>query len=166
MVTKRRVFLTVAAVAAVALSASAAHGQNAPAPTAPRSPDGQPTPAYPQMLARSGVEGEVWLRVAVDSLGHPVPSELRVLRSTHDLFARAARAAVLAWRFEPGSGSTEVRIAFDFVDERGDRGRCDAVLDAARDPALAPSWYRYDRATASARVTVCLPPTRTNTVVP
>jgi TonB family protein len=163
MVTPRRVGL---GLAAVALSACVARAQNAPAPSGLRSADGEPTPAYPLVLARAGVDGEVWLRVGVDSLGRPVPSELHVLRSTHDLFARAARAAVLAWRFEPGPGFAEVRIAFDFVDERGDRGRCDAVLDAAGDPALAPSWYRYDRATASARVTVCLPPTRTNTSVP
>jgi TonB family protein len=163
MVTQRRVVL---GLAAVALSACVARAQNAPAPNGLRSADGEPMPAYPLVLARAGVDGEVWLRLAVDSLGRPVPFELRVLRSTHDLFARAAKAAVLAWRFEPGPGAAEVRIAFDFVDERSDRGRCDAVLDAAGDAALAPAWYRYDRATASARVTVCLPPTRTKTSVP
>jgi TonB family protein len=159
MVTVRHVL---PALTAVALSAGVAGGQNAPAAGPPRSPDGQPTPAYPVALARAGAEGEVWLRVAVDSLGRPIPAELRVLRSSHDLFARAARAAVLAWRFEPGGGSAEVRIAFEFIAEQG---RCEPALPSA-DSTLAPQWYRYDRATGRARVAVCLAPTYTKTVTP
>lgn len=159
MVTVRRVL---AALAAVALSACAARGQ-VTAPSPPRSHDGQPTPVYPLALARAGAEGEVWLRVAVDSLGRAVPAGLRVLRSTHDLFARAAKAAVLAWRFEPGAGTADVQIAFEVVDEAG---RCDAALSAAADPALAPSWYRYDVSTARARVAVCGIPTQTKTSIP
>lgn len=142
------------ALATVALSACALHAQGL-APSAPRSPDGQPAPAYPRVLARAGVEGEVSLRVPVDSLGKPISAELRVLRSSHDLFARAARAAVLEWRFEPGAGPAEVRITFDFVVERG---QCDPTL-AAADSVLAPQWYRYDRATSSALVAVCPTPT-------
>lgn len=150
------------AVAAVALSVRVARGQGAAA-SEPRSPDGQPAPAYPLPLARAGVEGEVWLRVVVDSLGRAVPAELRVLRSTHDLFARAAKAAVLAWRFEPEkTGTADVRIAFEIIGGQ----RCDVALSAAADPALAPHWYRYDLATASARVTACVIPTVTKTVIP
>ena len=148
MITIRRVLL---ALATVALTACASRGQAAPGPSAPRSPDGQPAPAYPLALARAGVAGEVWLRVAVDSLGRPVPAELRVLRSTHELFARAARAAVLAWRFEPGAGSADVRVGFEFVT---DRSRCDPEPPAS-DSALRPQWYRYDRTTAGAHVAVC-----------
>jgi TonB family protein len=150
------------AVAAVALTASVARGQGTGA-SQPRSPDGQPAPAYPLALARAGAEGEVSLRVGVDSLGQAVPAELRVLRSTHDLFARAAKAAVLAWRFEPAkAGTADVRIAFEIIGGQ----RCDVALSAAADPALAPHWYRYDLPTASARVTACVIPTVKRTVIP
>ena len=149
-------------VAAVALSASVARGQGT-AGSPPRSPDGQPAPAYPLALARAGAEGEVSLRVVVDSLGRAVPAELRVLRSTHDLFARAAKAAVLAWRFEPENpGTADVRIAFEIIGGQ----RCDVALSAAADPALAPHWYRYDSSTASARVTACVIPTVKKTIIP
>jgi TonB family protein len=147
-------FRVLLAFSAIALSGTAVRGQSTAA-SAPRSPDGQPVPAYPRLLARAGVEGEVSLRVAVDSLGKPIPAELRVLRSSHDLFSRAARAAVLEWRFEPGAGPADVRITFALANERG---RCDPAL-APADSALAPQWYSYDRATASARVAVCVPPT-------
>ena len=150
------------AVAAVALSVSVARGQGTGAGQS-RSPDGQPAPAYPLALARAGAEGEVSLRVVVDSLGRAVPAELRVLRSSHDLFARAAKAAVLAWLFEPRKTSTaDVHIAFELIAGQ----RCDVALSAAADPALAPHWYRYDLSTASARVTACLIPTVTKTVTP
>ena len=159
MTTARRVLF---AVAAIALSACASRAQNI-APSPPRSLDGQPAPAYPLALASAGVEGEVSLRVRVDSLGRPIPAELRTVRSTHELFARAARAAVLAWRFEGGTGVADVQITFAFADEHG---RCDAALSAAADAALAPHWYRYDRTSASARVAVCPIPTIRKHIVP
>ena len=149
------------ALTAIALSACAVRAQGSAA-SSPRSPDGQPAPAYPLVLARAGVEGEVSLRVVVDSLGRVVPAELRVLRSSHDLFARAAKAAILAWRFEPGTGTADVRFAFEIIGGQ----RCDAVLSAAADPALAPHWYRYDLSTASARVTACAIPTETKSSIP
>ena len=149
-------------VASLALSASVARGQGTAA-SQPRSPDGQPAPAYPLALARAGAEGEVSLRVVLDSLGRAAPAQLRVLRSTHDLFARAAKAAVLAWSFEPEkTGTADVRVTFEIIGGQ----RCDVALSAAADPALAPHWYRYDPSTASARVTACAIPTETKSSIP
>lgn len=158
MDTLRRVLL---ALTAITLSACAARAQ-ASTSSSPRSPDGQPAPAYPLVLARAGVEGEVWLRAVVDSLGHAVAAQLRVVRSSHELFARAAKAAVLAWRFEPGVGMADVHITFGITDAQ----QCDAALAAAADPALAPHWYRYDSSTSSASVTTCVIPTEVKHAIP
>lgn len=56
-------------------------------------------PEYPRELRADGVEGEVLLRVSVDRTGKVVA--VTVVSSDHELFAKAAIAAVRSWRFAP-----------------------------------------------------------------
>jgi TonB family protein len=58
-------------------------------------------PSYPSEAAARGIQGEVFVQVAVDSMGVPVPETLRVLRSPDESLAAAVKAVVLQWRFEP-----------------------------------------------------------------
>jgi len=56
-------------------------------------------PDYPRELRADGVEGEVLLRVSVDRTGKVV--SVTVVASDHELFAKAAVAAVRGWKFAP-----------------------------------------------------------------
>jgi protein TonB len=62
---------------------------------------GSPSPRYPDILKTAGVEGEVIVSFVVDTLGMADPLSLRVLKSTHQLFADAVVAAVPNMRFFP-----------------------------------------------------------------
>lgn len=67
-------------------------------------------PVYPDALRRAGVEGDVLVSFVVDTLGRADMGTFTVLRSTHDLFARAVRHAVSAQRFGPAeTGGRRVR---------------------------------------------------------
>jgi protein TonB len=61
----------------------------------------QVRPRYPDMLRQAGIDGRVLLRFTVDTTGRVDPSSVVVVSSTHDLFAGAARAALLGFRFRP-----------------------------------------------------------------
>jgi len=56
---------------------------------------------YPDMMRSAKVGGEVALELLVGSDGVPLPSAIRVVTSSHDLFSSAARSAVREWRFTP-----------------------------------------------------------------
>lgn len=62
---------------------------------------GTTTPRYPPALQSAGLEGDVRARFVVDTLGRVEPESVRILESTHDLFARAVRDALTRARFEP-----------------------------------------------------------------
>jgi TonB family protein len=124
--------------------------QDAPAPNVPRSPDGKPIPVYPRVLLSAGVEGEVRIRVSVDWLGRPIPAELVTLGNAHEWLKRAARDAVRQWHFEPGSGSTEVRIIFTI--DRSTSRQCRGNPVPGYPGMLS---YEYDRATATALLRHC-----------
>jgi TonB family protein len=57
--------------------------------------------AYPPLLAQSNVEGVVALQFVVDERGTVDSTTVVVLGSTHDIFTRAARNALAAWRVQP-----------------------------------------------------------------
>ena len=77
-----------------------------------------PKPSYPSMARKRGMEGRVVLRVRVGSDG--TVKSVQVEQSTgYALLDRAARTAVLRWRFAPATrGNTavegEVLVPFDF----------------------------------------------------
>jgi hypothetical protein len=81
----------------------------------------RPLPLYPTLLRGANVEGVVFLRVAVDSLGRTQPGHMRVLRSTHELFSAALKQALGQWHFRatrrhgvPVADSLEVHATFEF----------------------------------------------------
>lgn len=57
---------------------------------------------YPSALEGTGIEGWVRLQFIVDTTGKAIPSSLRVLAASHDLFIESAKRTVLESRFEPG----------------------------------------------------------------
>ena len=71
---------------------------------------GTGAPRYPSMLQSAGVEGDVRAQFVVDTLGRVEPGSVRVLDSTHDLFAAAVRDALDRARFKPAeAGGHKVR---------------------------------------------------------
>ncbi len=58
-------------------------------------------PRYPDMLRSANVEGEVLAQFVVDTTGRADMSTFKVLKSTHDLFTNAVRAALPNMRFFP-----------------------------------------------------------------
>lgn len=78
-----------------------------------------PKPAYPTQARKRGMEGRVVLRVFVRSDGR-VKSVKLENSSGYGLLDRAARVAVIRWRFAPATRSgrvvdAEVLIPFDFL---------------------------------------------------
>ena len=71
---------------------------------------GTATPRYPTMLQSAGVEGDVRAQFVVDTLGRVERGSVRVLDTTHDLFASAVRDALTRARFTPAeAGGRKVR---------------------------------------------------------
>jgi len=71
---------------------------------------GTATPRYPSMLQSAGVEGDVRTQFVVDTLGRVEQGSVRVLDTTHDLFASAVRDALNRARFKPAqAGGRKVR---------------------------------------------------------
>jgi periplasmic protein TonB len=71
---------------------------------------GSPTPRYPDLLKLSGVEGGVIVSFVVDTAGRADVRSLTILKSTHELFAAAVRAALPGMRFIPAeAGGKKVR---------------------------------------------------------
>jgi periplasmic protein TonB len=62
---------------------------------------GNPAPRYPDMLRSANVEGEVLAQFVVDTTGKADMREFKVLKSTHDLFTNAVKAALPNMKFYP-----------------------------------------------------------------
>ena len=62
---------------------------------------GSPGPRYPDSLRVAKTEGIVMAQFVVDTLGHAIPETYKVLKSDHDLFTQAVRAALPNMRFQP-----------------------------------------------------------------
>ncbi len=60
---------------------------------------GNPGPRYPDMLRSANVEGEVLAQFVVDTTGRADMGTFKVLKSSHDLFTNAVRAALPNMRF-------------------------------------------------------------------
>ncbi|HEY4131799.1 MAG TPA: TonB family protein [Gemmatimonadaceae bacterium] len=58
-------------------------------------------PRYPESLRQAGVGGQVLVRFAVDTTGRIDMASVQFLSSTHDLFTRAVRDALVNFRFRP-----------------------------------------------------------------
>ena len=62
---------------------------------------GNSGPRYPDMLRSSNVEGEVLAKFVVDTTGRAEMSTFTVLKSSHDLFSNAVKAALVNMKFYP-----------------------------------------------------------------
>ncbi|MES3032690.1 MAG: TonB family protein [Gemmatimonadota bacterium] len=72
---------------------------------------GSGSPAYPEMLKSSGVEGEALVQFVVDTTGRAELGSFKVLRATHDAFGQAVKAALPRMRFLPAEiGGRKVRM--------------------------------------------------------
>lgn len=88
----------------------------APAETAPSALGYKSMKAvpYPRIAAQQRMEGVVILRVLVGADG--VPQEIQIDKSSgHVVLDRAARDAVMKWRFEPGTRNGEPFAAYGLV---------------------------------------------------
>jgi TonB family protein len=80
-----------------------------PAGTAPgqqgarsvRQVPGLPAPRYPEILKQGGVEGEVTVAFVVDSTGLADLGSLKIVASSHELFANAVKTALPEMKFRP-----------------------------------------------------------------
>ena len=85
---------------------------------------GGAAPQYPDLLRNAGIGGRVRLEFVLDTAGRVETGSARVLESTHELFSRAALAAVASWIFRPGridgrAVKVRVRMPVDFVKTPG-----------------------------------------------
>ncbi len=72
---------------------------------------GSGSPAYPEMLKSSGVEGEALVQFVVDTTGRAELGSFKVLRASHDAFGQAVRSALPRMRFLPAEiGGRKVRM--------------------------------------------------------
>lgn len=72
---------------------------------------GSASPAYPEMLKSSGVEGSALVQFVVDTLGRAEVGSFKVLQSTHDAFGASVRLSLPRMRFLPAeAGGRKVRM--------------------------------------------------------
>ena len=72
---------------------------------------GSGSPAYPEMLKSSGVEGEALVQFVVDTTGRAELGSFKVLRASHEAFGQAVKAALPRMRFLPAEiGGRKVRM--------------------------------------------------------
>src|SRR6266480_1521625 len=62
---------------------------------------GSGSPRYPDMLRSANVEGEVLAQFVVDTTGRAEMNTFKTLKSSHDLFTNAVKAALVNMRFYP-----------------------------------------------------------------
>jgi periplasmic protein TonB len=62
---------------------------------------GSTGPRYPDILRSAGVEGEVLAQFVVDTTGRAERGNIKILRSSHDLFAQAVTNALPNMKFIP-----------------------------------------------------------------
>lgn len=66
-----------------------------------RQAPGSKSPVYPPELKMAGTQGEVLAQFVVDTLGEPLVTSFKVLRSSHGLFTESVRTALPEMRFVP-----------------------------------------------------------------
>ncbi len=127
-----------------------------------------PSPRYPEILRSSNVSGRVAFRVVIDTAGHVMHGEWRVLRSSHELFTQAVRTALPKWRYRPSQhgkrfvrDTLEYEVVFSRPDEPGFQPMPAVELSRAQTgprrwrievgtPGRDPAASRLDSATVAA----------------
>lgn len=57
------------------------------------------SPVYPREALSKGLEGKVWVKILVDTIG--IPAEVSILKSENDIFNESAMVAARQFRFSP-----------------------------------------------------------------
>jgi protein TonB len=74
---------------------------------------GSAGPRYPDILRSAGVEGEVLAQFVVDTTGKAERSSIKILKSTHDLFAQSVTNSLPNMKFIPAEvGGRKVKQLF------------------------------------------------------
>src|SRR5690348_5033904 len=105
---------------------------------------GSAAPAYPIEMLKQGVQGSVMTQYVVDTTGFADTTSLKVLRSTHEDFTTAVRAALPYMRFFPAKvGSKKVRQLveqeFSFKIEQAATEATPATQASAKKPLDKPT---------------------------
>ena len=72
-------------------------------------------PWYPPIMRENDQEGEIVIRVAIDSAGVPDSATFRVIRTSQDALVRAARAAVPYLQFELPESRSRIVVEMPFT---------------------------------------------------
>jgi len=62
---------------------------------------GQPAPRFPDEMRQQGIEGEVIAQFVVDTTGSVIPSTIKFVKATNDVFRDVVRDALPALQFSP-----------------------------------------------------------------
>lgn len=105
--------------------------------------EGMVAPRYPKDLKAENVEGEVLMQFVVDTMGRAELNSMRVLKSSHPLFAEAVRESVRASQYLPAEVNGHkvrqlVQQPFSFTLER-------APMIILPSPRPRPSTLRTPR---------------------
>jgi TonB family protein len=130
-----------------------------------RRQEGNPGPRYPDILRQGDIEGTVIAEFTSDANGVPDVSTIRIVASSHDLFAAAVRNVLPRWHVAP---NTTMRIPFMFVmaDKSGQALTSvppNAVVVTGNPVRAAPVARRPHVQTANAVVVTTVPPASADT---
>jgi TonB family protein len=107
---------------------------------------GSPSPKYPDLLRRAGVDGTVLAQFVIDTLGRADLSTFKVLKSTHELFTESVRAALPQIKFHAAQVGGRpvkqlVQMPFDFSISSGQatNGRLNPVFIQGARAQLLPN---------------------------
>ncbi|MEP6691801.1 MAG: energy transducer TonB [Gemmatimonadaceae bacterium] len=80
--------------------------------------DESPTVRYPEVMRKTGMQGEVYTEFVVDTTGHVDPKTLRIIRSPSFHFTDAVKDVIGDLRFKPaevGGVKVPARVEFPFT---------------------------------------------------
>ena len=102
---------------------------------------GSAAPAYPVEMLKQGVQGSVVTQYVVDTTGFADTTSLKIMKTTHEQFSDAVRAALPYMRFFPAKvGSKKVRQLveqeFSFKIEQAASQTTPATQTSAKKPEL------------------------------
>ncbi len=93
-------------------------------------------PVYPPEALAKNLEGKVWLKVLIDSTGHP--AEVELLKSDNEIFNDAAMTAARQFTFNPAlkdKRPVAVWVSFPFKFKLGDKNSGERTQSGATNKA-------------------------------
>lgn len=99
-------------------------------------------PVYPPEALAKNLEGKVWLKVLIDSTGHP--AEVQLFKSDNDIFNDAAMTAARQFTFNPAMKDKKpvaVWVTFPFKFKLGDKNGGEQTQPGAPNKAEATNVF-------------------------